>query len=173
MSSNPFVGQVMLVAGYYAPTGWLRCDGQVLPIIQYETLFQLIGTTYGGDGQDTFAVPDLRGSVPLHAGQGQGLTSRVLGESGGSETVTLHEGLLPAHSHPAFASNAAGTSAAPTGLLPARDASGSLHSAGGPNAALAPDAVQPVGGGQAHPNLQPTLAVTFCIAYEGIWPSPQ
>jgi microcystin-dependent protein len=173
MSAYPFIGQVMLVAGNYAPNGWLRCDGQLLPISQYETLFALIGTTYGGDGQNTFAVPDLRGSVPLHAGQGPGLTSRGLGEVGGSETVTLHEGLLPAHSHPALASNAAGTSAVPTGLLPARDASGSLHSGAGPSAALAAGAVQPQGGGQAHPNLQPTLAVTFCIAFEGIWPSPQ
>ena len=171
-SSFPYVGEIMIFTGTYAPVGWLECNGQILPIAQYETLFFLIGTTYGGDGENTFALPDLRGCVPLHRGQGPGLTSRSLGESGGREAVALGPDQLPVHAHGATAQSTPGTAATPTGLRPARNLAGALHYATSSNASLAAGAVGEAGNGQPHPNVQPMLTVRFCIATDGIWPSP-
>jgi microcystin-dependent protein len=168
----PYVGEIMLWAGAFTPAGWLPCNGQIVPIHQYETLFNLIGTRYGGDGQDTFGIPDLRGSVPIHAGQGPGLTPRIAGEKAGVEDVTLSAGQLPGHAHAAPARSAAGTSPDPGGLLPARNAAGSLPWQAASDAMLAPGAIGAAGGGQPHPNLPPFLTVTFVIAYTGTWPSP-
>lgn len=173
MSAHPYVGQVTLLAGPYAPAGWLPCDGALYPIASYETLFYVIGTTYGGDGEFTFAVPDLRGRVPLHAGAGPGLTPRVAGEGGGEEVAALEVAHLPPHSHPAGARATAGTSPSPPALLPAANAAGALHYGPGPDVTLAPAAVGPAGGGQPHPNTMPTLAMTYGIAYAGTFPSPQ
>ncbi|MEO6463341.1 MAG: tail fiber protein [Candidatus Eisenbacteria bacterium] len=173
MSANPFVGEIMLVAGNYAPAGWMLCDGQLLSIAQNETLFFVIGTTYGGDGRNTFALPDLRGSLAVHTGQGPGLTARILGEKEGAESSTLGTPNLPAHTHAANARAGNGTSASPASLLPARDAAGALHhGGGGGDATLAPEAIAPLGGGQPHGNMQPTLALHFCISLYGVFPSP-
>jgi microcystin-dependent protein len=172
MSAHPFVGQIMLVAGYYPPAGWAFCDGQLLPINQYKTLFFIIGTTYGGDGQETFALPDLRGSLPLHTGQGPGLTPRVLANKAGEETATIIAPQLPVHAHAALGTTTVGSSAVPTSLLPAVDAAGSLHYAVVGDVALAPEAIGPQGGDQPHANMQPTLAIHFCIALDGVFPSP-
>lgn len=172
MSAHPFVGQIMLVAGTYPPAGWAFCDGQLLPINQYETLFFILGTTYGGDGQDTFALPDLRGSLPVHAGQGPGLAARTLGEMGGEESTMIGVAQLPAHAHAARAGTSVGSSAVPTSLLPAVDAAGSLHHAIVGDVTLAPEAIGEQGGGQPHANMQPTLALHFCIALDGVFPSP-
>jgi microcystin-dependent protein len=169
----PFVGEIRLFAGSFAPAGWALCDGQLLPISQFETLFSLIGTTYGGDGQNTFALPDLRGSLAMHAGTGPGLTPRTVGEKAGEERVTLTTGAMPAHAHLAFADAGNGTSPAPDGLRPARNAAGGLPYGLGSNSQLAPEAIAPQGGSQPHDNMQPFLALNFCIALQGAYPQVQ
>ena len=172
-STTPYVGEIMPFAGNFAPQGWLPCNGQMLPIVNYETLFNLIGTTYGGDGQLTFALPDLRGRAPMHAGQGPGLTTRVVGEQGGEEAVGLLAQQAPVHSHSALASSANGSSPVPGTRFPARNAAGALHYATtSPGVPMAADAIGMSGGGLAHPNMQPFLAITYCIATDGVWPSP-
>ena len=166
----PFVGEIRLFAGTFAPSGWALCNGQLLAIQQYNALFSLIGTTYGGDGQSTFGLPDLRGSLALHAGTGPGLTPRILGEKAGEEGVLLAPSQMPAHAHAALADAGNGTSAVPTGLHPARNAAGSLHYAVGTGAQLAPEALAAQGGSQPHDNMQPFLALNFIIALDGIYP---
>lgn len=171
--SQPFVGEIRLFAGNFPPIGWAFCDGALLPIAENEVLFQLIGTTYGGDGQSTFALPDLRGRVPIHAGSGPGLGSRVLAESDGTETVTLTPAQMPAHSHAWQASGAAADPAAgPVGALLAQSST-PLYAAGtAPDRALAPQAVGSAGAAQPHDNMAPFLCVTFIISLYGIFPSP-
>lgn len=171
-SGNPYVGEVMLWAGNFAPLGWAFCDGSLLPIAQYDALFALIGTTYGGDGVTTFALPDLRGRIPIHAGQGTGLSPRILGEIGGSETVTLSALALPTHSHTAAAMGTAGTSADPTDALPARDAAGGLAYGAATQVAMAPGHIGVSGSNGAHENRMPHLALNYCIALFGVFPSP-
>jgi microcystin-dependent protein len=165
--AQPYVGEIRMFAGNFAPSDWLFCDGTVLPISEYETLFQLIGTTYGGDGEETFRLPDLRGRVPVHFGSG-----RVLAESGGVESVTLTAQQMPAHTHAQSASaSAASTTGNPTGLT--ADAGTTLiYGAGTPSVPLNAAAVATVGGSQPHDNMAPFLAVNYIISLFGIFPSP-
>ena len=170
-SSQPYVGEVMLWAGNFAPVGWFFCDGRLLSIAVYDTLFNLIGTTYGGDGQTTFAVPDLRGRVPIHTGQGPGLSSHSLGEVSGAEHHTLLATQLPAHTHAAACVATAGTSDSPGGLLPARNGAGNLAWGAGAAASLAAAHIDPAGSTLTHENRMPVLTLNFCIAYDGVFPS--
>jgi microcystin-dependent protein len=164
--AQPYVGEIRMFAGNFAPAGWMFCEGQLLPISEYETLFNLIGTTYGGDGQSTFALPDLRGRVPIH--QGNGFT---LAETGGVEDVTLTVSQIPAHSHPCLASTNAGNAASVLGNVTAQNASVTIYRAQPPNEAMDPRAVGSTGGSQPHSNFQPYLCVDFIISLFGIFPS--
>jgi len=164
--AQPYVGEIRMFAGNFAPAGWMFCEGQLLPISEYETLFNLIGTTYGGDGQSTFALPDLRGRVPLHFGNGF-----TLAETGGVETVTLTVSQIPAHSHPLLASSSPGTSNTPVGNLTAESASINTYIQDVTNSNMSPSAVSSVGGSQPHNNFQPYLCVDFIISLFGIFPS--
>lgn len=171
--AQPYVGEIRLFGGNFAPAGWMSCSGQLLPISENETLFQLIGTTYGGDGQTTFALPDLRGRVPIHQGTGPGLSNRVLAESGGSETVTLTPPQYPAHGHGLLASNLAASGAAgPTGVW-AATATPLYGDTVAPTVDMAANAVTDSdGGSQPHENMAPYLAMTYIISLFGIFPSP-
>lgn len=163
--ANPFIGEVRLFGGNFPPVGWKFCNGELLPIAEYETLFNLIGTTYGGDGQTTFRLPDLQSRVPIHQGNGY-----VVGETGGVEEVTLTTQQLPVHNHATFASTGAGNLNSPAGALPASGPQG-LYSEGTGDAALAATAVAPTGGWQPHENRQPFIAMNYIISLFGIWPS--
>lgn len=164
--SDPYVGEIRMFGGNFAPVGWALCQGQLLSIAENEALFQLIGTTYGGDGQSTFAVPNLASRLPVHAGP-----NFVLGEVGGEESVTLTTQQMPAHGHPVMASTAAGSQAGPAGNVLADSTAVALYSGNAPNESLAAPTVQPAGGNQPHDNMQPFLAINFIIALEGIFPS--
>ena len=164
--AQPYVGEIRIFAGNFAPAGWMFCEGQLLPISENETLFQLIGTTYGGDGQSTFALPDLRGRVPVHQGN-----SYVLAQTGGAETVTLSTSQIPSHNHAFLASTANGTQ-----IAPANEVLGSLqgvkiYRAGATTVALDPSSVTPQGGSQPHNNFQPYLCLNFIISLFGIYPN--
>jgi microcystin-dependent protein len=167
--AQPYVGEIRMFAGNFAPAGWMFCEGQLLPISENETLFQLIGTTYGGDGQSTFALPDLRGRIPLHQGNGF-----ILAETGGAEEITLTVSQIPAHSHPLLGSLGTATSTAPAGNVGARVTVAGVFPYGTDNPAqpLSPQAVGSVGGSQPHTNFQPYLCVDFIISLFGIFPSP-
>lgn len=165
--AQPYVGEIRMFAGNFAPAGWMFCDGQLLPISENETLFQLIGTTYGGDGESTFALPDLRGRLPVHQGNGF-----ILAETGGAEEITLTVTQIPAHTHPLRASANPGTSATVQGNLTADSPNVALYIEDAPSVSMAPSAVTPVGGSQPHTNLQPYLCVDFIISLFGIFPSP-
>ena len=169
--AEPFIGEIMMFAGWFPPRGWADCNGQILPIAQYTALFSLLGTTFGGNGQTTFALPDLRGRVPMHLGQGPGLSSRTIGEMGGAEAVTLLETQLPAHTHVARADTGNGTLSSPVGALPARDPAGSPAYGAGSAGALSAAAIAPTGGSQPHSNVQPYTVIRYCICLEGIYPS--
>jgi microcystin-dependent protein len=165
--SNPYVGEIRMFAGNFAPAGWMFCDGSILPISQYDILFALIGTTYGGDGQSTFALPDLRGRIPVHAG-----SNFVLGQRAGEESVTLTQAQLPAHTHTMAASANAASSAGTPADTTANTGSTALYAApagGVPDAAMMP--LGAVGGSQPHDNMAPFLCVTFIIALFGVFPS--
>jgi microcystin-dependent protein len=164
--AQPYVGEIRMFAGNFAPAGWMFCEGQLLPISENETLFQLIGTTYGGDGESTFALPDLRGRLPVH--QGNGL---VLAENGGSEEITLNVQQIPAHSHPLLASNAGGNLNTPVGNVTAESAGVKIYLEDSGSANMLPNAVGAVGGSQPHSNFQPYLCVDFIISLFGIFPS--
>jgi microcystin-dependent protein len=165
--AQPYVGEIRMFAGNFAPAGWMFCEGQLLPISENETLFQLIGTTYGGDGQSTFALPDLRGRVPIH--QGNGFT---LAEAAGVEEVTLTTSQIPSHSHPLLVSTAAGQSNSPTNNVPAASPTLDIYRETSPAVAMASAAIAPVGGSQPHTNFQPYLCVDFIISLFGLFPSP-
>jgi microcystin-dependent protein len=167
--AQPYVGEIRMFAGNFAPVGWMFCEGQLLPISENETLFNLIGTTYGGDGQSTFALPDLRGRLPLH--QGGGFT---LAETGGAEEITLTINQIAAHSHPLLASTALASSPDPVGAVTAqsRTAGVDLYLEDNPTVNMAPSAIGSVGGSQPHTNFQPYLCVDFIISLFGIFPSP-
>jgi len=165
--AQPYVGEIRLFAGNFAPAGWMFCDGQLLPISENETLFQLIGTTYGGDGQSTFALPDLRGRVPIHFGN-----SFILAETGGTEQVTLTVNQIPAHTHSFMASIDPANSPNPTAHVLAETISTTPYYAGPPAAPLAPQSILPVGGSQPHDNLQPFQCIHYIISLFGIFPSP-
>ncbi len=165
--SNPYVGEIRMFGGNFAPAGWMFCEGQLLPISGNETLFNLIGTTYGGDGQSTFALPDLRGRVPLH--QGNGI---ILAETGGAEQITLTVNQIPIHSHALLATGSTAADANAQANLPAQASAffPYLNAAG--VAVMAPQAVGSTGGSQPHNNFQPYLCVDFIISLFGLFPSP-
>jgi microcystin-dependent protein len=165
--AQPYVGEIRIFAGNFAPAGWMFCEGQLLPISENETLFQLIGTTYGGDGQSTFALPDLRGRIPIH--QGNGFT---LAETGGAEEITLTVSQIPAHTHAYLGSNVVANDPNPTNNTLAESSAISLYQSGNPIAAMAPQSVGTTGGSQPHTNFQPYLCVDFIISLFGIFPSP-
>lgn len=168
--AQPYVGEIRMFAGNFAPAGWMFCEGQLLPISENETLFQLIGTTYGGDGESTFALPDLRGRIPIHQGNGF-----ILAETGGAEEITLTVNQIPAHSHAALCTvnDAAGTAPNNTSIL-ARAALATITPYGqdNPQTNLHPTSIGPVGGSQPHTNFQPYLCVDFIISLFGLFPSP-
>ncbi|WP_010139365.1 phage tail protein [Oceanicola sp. S124] len=173
--SEPFIAEIRIFAGDFAPRSWAFCDGQLLPIANNTALFSLIGTTYGGDGRSTTALPDLQGRAPMHPGRGPGLTTRTLGESLGSDTVTLTEAQLPPHDHMLLATAAIATTSEPT------SDTGLARSSFGDNlyqsetqqdlVSLAEQTVETTGGGQAHENQQPYLGLNFIIALAGLYPS--
>src|SRR5262249_47926363 len=163
--AQPYVGEIRMFAGNFAPAGWMFCEGQLLPISEYETLFNLIGTTYGGDGQSTFALPDLRGRVPIHFGN-----SFTLAETGGVETVTLTVSQIPAHSHPLLATTTVATQPSPSGNLAAEASLFSPYITIPPTAPMAPSSVGSTGGSQPHDNFQPYLCINFIISLFGIFP---
>jgi microcystin-dependent protein len=165
--AQPYVGEIRMFAGNYNPSGWAFCDGRLLSISDDETLYQLIGTTYGGDGLDTFAVPDLRGRLPLHQGNGF-----PLGGTGGVEEVTLNVTQIPRHAHGFGASTSPGSQARPQGGVLAYAPGVAPYVVDVPTTPLDAGAVEPTGLGQPHPNLQPYLSVHFIIARFGIYPSP-
>ena len=163
--SNPFVGEIRPWPGNFAPAGWMFCQGQLLPISEYETLFYLIGTTYGGDGQSTFALPDLRGRVPIHQASGY-----VLGQVGGSEAVTLTTAQIPGHNHMAQAQTGGGAASSPAGGFWATSDLDQFSTAA-PDLSLNPGAIAPSGGNGAHNNMMPFLTLNFIISLFGIFPS--
>jgi len=165
--AQPYVGEIRIFAGNFAPAGWMFCEGQLLPISENETLFQLIGTTYGGDGQSTFALPDLRGRIPLHQGNGF-----ILAETGGAESITLTVNQIAAHSHALVASNQPGNQTTPGGNLPAQSFNVVPYINDATTGNLNAAAVMPTGGSQPHENFQPYLCVDFIISLFGIFPSP-
>ena len=170
--ADPFVAEIRIFPFNFPPKGWAWCDGQLMPISQNTALFSLLGTTYGGDGKSTFALPDLQGRAPMHPGQGPGLSLHDLGETGGSETVTLLESEIPAHSHAAMAQNFVASSNVPTGGTLSRTAAGlnAYAATGGAMAFMAPESLAPAGGDQPHNNLQPYLTFYFNIALQGVFP---
>jgi len=167
---TPYVGEIRMFAGNFAPVGWAFCQGQTLPISENEVLFNLIGTTYGGDGQTTFNLPSLASRVPVHMGTGGG-NSYIIGESAGEESVTLTTQQIPAHSHVPLCSSLAGTQASPQDNLWAVSGS-NIYTDAGPNVAMAPVAVQSSGGSQPHDNMVPFLVINFIISLFGVFPSP-
>jgi microcystin-dependent protein len=176
--STPYIGEIRMF-GFGtrgAPNGWQACDGSLLPISQYDALFALIGTTYGGDGQTTFAVPDLRGRVPIHQGTGPGLSSYVIGQRAGTETVTVLPTQMPAHTHVVVATSGASNSLTPGNtLLPGTVSGDSFYATdltGATPIAMSAQSTSLAGGSQPHENCMPTLTVQYCIATQGIFPSP-
>ena len=187
--SNPYVGQIILVGFNFAPVGWFPCDGRLLPIAQFDVLFNLIGTTYGGDGQTTFALPDLRGRVPIGQGTGTGLSSRLIGEQSGAEAIALTASQIPAHTHAINTSaltasvaskTGAGNSRSPVGNIPAGEAAGvtMMYSSQAPDVTMGGNlgagssaSTASTGGGGAHDNMQPFAVMQYCISTIGIFPS--
>lgn len=169
--SEPFVGEIRMFGGNFAPRGWAFCDGQLLAVNQYDALFSLLGTAYGGDGRTTFGLPDLRGRVPVHMGTGPGLSDRRIGSQGGAENVTLAANEIPSHTHPMTATADIGTEPSPANNFLASTSVGSPYFTGAPNAALAPNVIAASGGGQSHNNVQPSVCVNYIISLFGIYPS--
>lgn len=169
--SEAFIGEIRLFAGNYAPQNWALCDGRSLPISEYDVVFALLGTTYGGDGVTTFALPDLRGRLPIGVGQGTGLSVRVLGERFGVEQVTLLPNNAPAHTH-AMVGGGAASSTNPAGLVPAAVTGFNLYAASTTSPqTLAASTVDVAGGGLPHNNVMPSLPLSFIICLNGIYPS--
>ncbi|HXL99148.1 MAG TPA: tail fiber protein [Rhizomicrobium sp.] len=171
---TPYVGEIRMFGGNFNPSGWNFCDGSLLPIAEYDTLFNLIGTTYGGDGETTFALPDLRGRVPMHMGTGAG-TTVTLAQTGGAENVTLTTQQIPLHTHNLLATTT-GLNVSPSNTImavPSSSVSGLLtYGAGPPTTALIASSIQNDGGNQPHSNLQPYLCFSFIISLFGVYPSP-
>lgn len=169
---EPYVGEIRLFAGSFAPAGWASCDGQLLAISENEALFSLLGTTYGGDGRTTFGLPDMRGRVPIHVGQGPGLSPRALGASGGTETATVTTAQLPAHTHQASGADDTNVGPDPAGGLLGHPAKNTYRSPwGGPEVAMADAGLSPTGGGRPHDNLMPFQVLQFIISLFGVYPS--
>ena len=173
--SNPYLGEIRLLGFNFAPVGWLPCDGRLVAISEYDALFTLLGTTYGGDGITTFALPDLRSRIPVHQGQGPGLSNYVIGQMSGTESVTLTQNQIPAHTHQAYATTAAATTGTPGNTVVPGTVSGQTmyvtDTTGGVAFTQAPQAMTTAGGSQPHENCMPTLTVNYCIAVSGIFPS--
>lgn len=173
--SEPYVGEIRLFPYNFAPNGWFDCDGRLLAISEYDVLFNLIGTTYGGDGVTTFGLPNLCGRVPIHQGTGQGLGTYVLGQMDGTESVTLNPNQMPAHTHTFFAADSAASSPGPAANLQLGSVSGDTlytnSTSGIGSGNLAPTAVSSQGGNQPHDNTMPSLVARFCIAWAGVYPS--
>lgn len=170
--AEPFLAEIRIFAGNFAPRGWAFCNGQLLPIAQNTALFSLIGTYYGGDGRTTTALPNLQGRAPMHPGRGPGLTSRRLGEKGGVETVTLSELQMPNHTHNLRAATDRGEEDQPVNAFPAAGTPGvPLYKSSGTQVNMAPQALPTNGGGQAHNNMQPYLMLNYIIALVGLYPS--
>jgi microcystin-dependent protein len=166
--AQPYVGEIRMFAGNFAPVGWMFCEGQELLISENDTLFNLIGTTYGGDGQSTFALPDLRGRLPLHQGNGF-----IVSETGGAEEVTLTVNQIPSHTHSLMAvGDQPGTAVSPAGNLPAQSYNVTPYINAAPTGSFSANAIGPTGGSQPHTNLQPYLCIHFIISLFGIYPSP-
>lgn len=174
--SAPFLGEIRIFSGNYAPSGWNFCNGQLLSISQYSALFSLLGTFYGGNGTTTFALPNLTDCAPLHQGTGPGLTPRIIGETLGEESVTLTVGEIPLHTHQAVASTDDGSTGNPTGNVWSESPSAGPHAPHKPVYSTTPDvtmngqALSSTGGGQSHTNIQPYLGLNFIIALQGIFP---
>ena len=172
---DPFVAEIRIFPFNFAPKGWAFCDGQLLPLSQNTALFSLLGTTYGGDGKSTFALPNLQGSVPMHPGQGPGLSLYDLGQIGGSESITLLQSEMPAHAHAVGRALAdAGNSTSPVNSVWAQSGAGrgaaALYKEGPPNAPVNINSLAPTGGDLPHNNMQPYLTLNFCIALQGVFP---
>jgi microcystin-dependent protein len=170
--ADPFVAEIRIFPFNFAPKGWAWCDGQLLPLSQNTALFSLLGTTYGGDGKSNFALPDIQGRSVMHPGQGPGLSLHDLGETGGSETVTLLESEIPVHTHTLRATNTTGDNPLPGGNILARPGSTMIYqqNSSANLVAMAPEALAPAGGDQPHNNLQPYLTFYFNIALQGVFP---
>ena len=169
--SEPFVGEIRMFGFNFAPQGWAQSNGQLLPIAENTALFSLLGTTYGGDGHATFALPDMRSRVPVCQGQGEGLSSYADGQAGGAETVTLAATQMPGHTHPVKASSRAADSDQPAGRALARSAGHTYTAEPDTSTVMNADMLGDTGGSQPHDNIQPYLALNFCIALVGIFPS--
>jgi microcystin-dependent protein len=170
---DPFVAEIRIFPFNFAPKGWAWCDGQILPLSQNTALFSLLGTTYGGDGKSNFALPDLEGRAPMHPGQGPGLSLHDLGETGGSETVSLLESEIPGHSHTMMGYSAPGNRTIPSGNAISRTTGSTPFVPGSPappQVNMSDNAVTPAGGDQPHNNMQPYLTLFFCIALQGVYP---
>ncbi|HEY3897328.1 MAG TPA: tail fiber protein [Chthoniobacter sp.] len=166
--SAPYIGEIRMFAGNFAPVGWAFCNGALVPISENDALFNLLGTTYGGDGQNTFGLPDLRSRVPIHWG-----ASFVPGANGGVESVTLGTPTIPAHTHTFIASQNAGNQNSPVGFLPAANNSVKLYTSAAPNNNMSPKSIGNNGGSQPHSNLQPYLCINFILSLYGIYPTQQ
>jgi microcystin-dependent protein len=167
---QPYVGEIRMFGGNFAPAGWAFCNGATLPISENDTLFTLIGTTYGGDGQETFQLPDLQGRLPLHAGKGSGQTYQ-LGEKGGVESVTLSTQQIPNHTHTMLGTANPGQQSAPAGQVLARTTGSDIYVADNPFVPMSNQSISVVGGSQPHDNLQPYLCISFIISLFGVFPT--
>jgi len=165
--AQPYVGEIRMFAGNFAPAGWMFCEGQLLPVSENDQLFQAIGTTYGGDGVTTFGLPDLRGRVPIH--QGNGFT---LAETGGAEEITLTVNQIPSHGHPLLVSTDTAQHTSPSGTVLGQSATALLYIEDSPDANFSPQAIASTGGSQPHTNFQPYLCLNYIISLFGIFPSP-
>lgn len=168
--NDPFVAEICMFPFNFAPTGWAFCNGQLMPLSQNTALFALLGTTYGGDGKTTFALPNLMDAVPLGAGQGQGLTMWDLGASSGSDHITLLQSEIPAHTHTFRASAITADSPLPQNVYVATPTSDNIYRAGSPNVTMAPEMLAPAGGSLPHNNLMHYLTINYCIALQGVFP---
>ncbi|CAG7633751.1 phage tail protein [Paenibacillus allorhizosphaerae] len=169
--AQPYIGEIRIFAGNFAPAGWAFCDGSMLSISQNDTLFNLIGITYGGDGQQTFALPDLRGRIPIHMGQGPGLSPYALGQTGGSEAVTLTTNQIPAHNHQMLGQTKRGNTNSPQNAVWAKSTLRQFNDSSGQTQSMHPNIVSPSGGSQPHDNMMPYLTINFIISLFGIYPS--
>lgn len=169
--SSPYIGEIRMFGGNFPPSGWMFCDGQLLPISENDALFTLIGTTYGGDGQSTFALPDLRGRAPIHMGNGPGLGTYSIGEQAGVESVTLTTQQIPSHTHAWMASTGPGGANSPVNNVIGSPPVMKPYRAGTPGDAMSAATIQPAGGQQPHENLQPYLTISFIISLFGVFPT--